>query len=535
MNSSRSSDRGRAWVRRVGVIVWLLLIAAGCQDRGPKPIPGTLRFNLANEPPSLDWSIATDQSSIWVLNNLMEGLTRFDPDLKPIPALATSWDVLDDGKRYVFHLRPDARWTDGQKVTAGDFVYSWRRLVDPATAGEYAYFIYMVKNAEDINLGRNKDLTSLGVRALDDETLEVELARPVVFFPMVTAFICTFPMRADVVEKWGDNWTEPGKIVTCGPYRLTEWRHEYRMTLARNDGYYGPRPGLDRVVFYMVNEESTSLSLYLTGGLDVVDPMPAPAIPTYEKSPEYVNYPYLSMYFYGFNVTRPPVDNPLVRAALAHGIDRRQFPNILKGHQIPWATVLPYGLAFANPDLGREFDPARAKALLAEAGYPDPASLPTIVISYNTLEMHKMIAEFVQQQWQENLGIKVELNNMEWKVFLKELQTDPPMVWRLGWNLDYPDPDSIAGIFTSDSGNNHTRWRSPEYDALALAAAEEPDPAARQAMYDRLQRMIVQDNTIIVPLYSYTRNQLIHPWVKNFPANGLDLLYFHDTRIEAAP
>jgi len=516
-----------------GLAVMMAVAAApSCKRRGARPAPGTLRFNISSEPPSLDWSIATDHSSIQVLQNIMEGLTRFDEDLKVQPALAESWEVSDDGLTYTFHLRTDVRWTDGRPVTADDFVYSWRRLLDPETAGEYAYFIHMVKNAKPFNIGELKDPKKVGVRARGDHVLEVELERPVVFFPMITTFISTFPMRGDVVETHGDNWTEPENIITCGPYRIVEWRHEYRIQLERNPIWHGGRAGLDRVIFYMVNEESTALSLYLTGGIDVIDTMPPPSIPTYETHPDYKSYPYFAIYYYGFNVTRPPVDNPKVRAALAHGLDRERLPEILKGHQIPYASAIPFGMEGTNQSIGRHFDSKRAKELLAEAGYSDPKKLPPITIGYNTLESHKMIAEFVQQQWKEHLGIDVRLRNMEWKVYLKELQHDPPHVWRLGWILDYPAPDAIMTVWLSDSGNNHTRWKSETYDQLVRAAAVEKNPDKRLELYNRAQKLLLEQDTAIMPLYSYAKNIMIRPWVRNFPMNGQDLLHLRETFIE---
>jgi len=508
------------------------LCCTGCEKAGQGAAPGTLRFNIYTEPSSLDWSITTEQASIRVLTNIMEGLTRFNEQLEILPGLAESWDIDEGGSRYVFHLRKDVRWTDGKPVTAHDFVYSWQRLMDPATAAEYAYFLYMVKNAEKINSGEIDEVEKLGVRALDRHTLEVELERPVVFFPMITTFICTFPMRRDVVEKHGDDWTEPGNIVTCGPYRLASWRHEYKMVMERNPGYYGEPAGLDRVIFYMITEDSTALSLYQTGDLDVVYPMPPPAIPAYRDSPEYLNYPYFSTYYYGFNTQKPPVDDPLVRAALAKSVDREQIPEILKGSEIPNPTVIPVGLFAADPALGHEFDPEGARKLLTEAGYPRGEGMPQITIGYNTQEAHKMIAEFVQQQWSENLGIEVSLRNMEWKVYLEKLVNDPPHVFRLGWILDYPDPDAIMTVFLSNSGNNHTRWKSKAYDKLVLNASLERDPLKRKELYARAQGLLCREQTAVMPLYTYTINMLKKPWVKNFPQNGLDIVDLRKTRIE---
>jgi len=501
-----------------------------CGESSASGPEDTLRFNISSEPPSLDWSLATDHSSIQVLQNIMEGLTRFDEDLNPRPALAERWEVQKNGSRYVFHLRKDARWTDGKPVTAHDFVYAWRRLQDPETAGEYAYHLYMVKNAKAVNSGE-MDVSELGVEARGPHTLVVDLDRPVVFFPMITTFISTFPMRKDIVEKYGDNWTEPEHIETCGPFYLSEWWHEYRVVVKKNPGYFGHGPYLDRVIFYMVEENSTALSLYQTGDLDVVDPMPPPSIPSYENSPEYKNYPFFASYYYGFNVEKPPVDVPLVRAALSLSVDRSQIPRIIKGHQIPNSTVVPAGMKYANLKLGHSYDPEKGRKLLAKAGYPGGKGFPEITIGYNTQESHKMIAEFVQQEWKRNLGIDVRLRNMEWKVYLKKLQHDPPHVFRLGWILDYPDPDAIMNVFTSDSGNNHTRWKSKEYDRLVNKASIERDPKVRQKLYDRAQSLLCKESSAIVPLYTYTINMLVKPYVKDFPMNGQDLLYLRETKI----
>ncbi|MFO8058647.1 MAG: peptide ABC transporter substrate-binding protein [bacterium] len=487
-------------------------------------------INISSEPPSLDWSITTDHASIQVLQNIMEGLTRFDEDLQPEPALAKSWSVKKGGSRYVFHLRKDARWTDGKPVVAGDFVYAWRRLLDPATAGEYAYFLYMVKNAEAVNSGE-KELSELGVEARDRHTLVVDLERPVVFFPMITTFVSTFPLRRDVVEKYGDDWSEPEHIQTCGPFRMKEWWHEYRIVAEKNPDYFGEGPYLDRVVFYMVEENSTALSLYQTGDLDVADPLPPPAIPAYEDSPQYKNYPFFASYYYGFNVDKPPVDDPRVRTALSLSVDRTQIPKIIKGRQIPNPTVIPAGMEYANPELGHSYAPERGRELLAEAGYPGGKGFPEITIGYNTQESHKMLAEFVQQEWNRNLDIQVQLRNMEWKVYLKKLQHDPPHVFRLGWILDYPDPDAVMTVFTSDSGNNHTNWKSDEYDRLVRKGAMERDPEKRQKIYDRAQRLLCKDASAVMPLYTYTINMLVKPYVKDFPMNSQDLLYLRKTRI----
>jgi len=243
----------------------------------------TFRMTLSNEPPTLDWNLATDSVSFTVLINLMEGLTEYDDALRPRPAVARSWDVSPDGKIYHFHIRKDARWSDGKPVTASDFEYSWKRLLDPKTAAEYAYFLYDVEGAEDYNTGKVTRSDSVGVRALDDHTLEVRLNKAVVFFPSITTFMVTFPMRRDVVERYETSWTEPGNIVTNGPFVLESWHHEYKLTLRPNRYYAGGQPAVKAVALYIVNQPSTALTLYETGDLEMANLPPEAMASSFSK------------------------------------------------------------------------------------------------------------------------------------------------------------------------------------------------------------------------------------------------------------
>jgi len=511
---------------------WLMLALSllGCQARNKIP-DDILRYDLETEPPSLDLSIATDDASIKVLNNIMEGLTRYDKNLNAVPAVAESWEVSPDGKKYSFHIRPQARWSDGRPVLARDFVYSWQRLLNPGTAAEYAYFLYLVKNAREINSGQLKDLNQLGARALDERTLEVELAHPAVYFPVLLTFVVTFPLRKDLVEKYPDAWTEPAHIITNGAFVPTSWHHEYKLVCEPNAYYWDAKPKLKKLVFYMVNETTTELTLYDTGDLEMVRPPPA-AIPSYRGLPDYHDYPYLGNYYIGFNIQKPPVTDPRVRRALAMAIDRSQIPEILKGGQMPATSYIPPGMSGHNPKIGFAFNLAAAKKLLAEAGYPGGKNFPALTLAFNTLDQNQLICEFVQAQWHENLGIPVFLRNMEWKVFLKELELDPPQAFRLGWIADYPDPNNFAEVFISASGNNHTRWKNPDYDHLVETAAVETDPGKRQALYDQGQKLLLEHDCVMVPIYFYVQNWLVKPYVKDLEFNALQIFYFKTARIE---
>jgi oligopeptide transport system substrate-binding protein len=504
----------------------------GATDPPSSPPRGSqVTLSLTAEPPTLDWNLATDNVSFDVITNLMEGLAQYDDDLNPVPALAESWDVLDGGRKFVFHLREDALWSDGRPVTADDFVYSWRRLLDPEVAAEYAYFLYDVKNAYEFNTGKIEDPDQIGVRAEDDRTLAVELNKPAVYFPGVVTFMVTYPVRRDVVERHGDLWTEPEHIVTAGPYRLTEWRHEYRLTLTRNENYYGPAPAVGTIRYFVVGEINTALTLYETGVLDVAE-IPPLAIPRYRDHPEYRNAPMLRGYYYGFNVEKPPFDRVEVRRAIAHAIDKREIANLLRGGEIPTDSWVPKGMFGYNPDIGLRYDPALAREYLKKAGFPDGEGFPEFAIGFNSDQTHEMIAENVQEQLRRNLNVFCRLENQEWKVYLKTLRVDPPEVFRLGWGADYPDPDNFMNLFTSASGNNNTRWRNPEYDRIITEAASETDPAVRKTHYDRAQRILTEEDVPMVPLFIQTQNLLVKPHLKNVHVNPMDVLYVRKIRIE---
>lgn len=512
---------------RTRLAVALALLALGGCSAGETRPAGTLRINLGTEPPTLDWTLATDSTSIQVIEQLMRGLTRMGPDLVPRPALARSWELSEDARSYTFHLRDDVVWSDGVALHADQFVFAWRRLLDPKTAAEYAYFLYPVRNAQAVNEGRAPPET-LGVTALGPHTLRVELETPLVYFPALVTFMVTFPGRRDLLELHGERWTDPAHHASLGPFVLDEWRHEYRITLRRNPSYYGPAPALDRIVGYMVEDGSTALVLFEQGLLDIVR-LPPLEIRRYRSRPEYRSQPLLRGYYYGFNTQEPPFDDVRVRRAFAMAIDRRQFPRVLQGGELPAAYWLPPGMPFANEAIGLRFDPKRARSLLDEAGFD--RSVPVEVV-YNTQDLHKLVAENVQAQWHEHLSVEVELENREWKVFLKELTTHAPPVYRLGWGADYPDPHNFMNLFTGTSANNHTGWRNARYDEVVARASRESDPVRRQALYDEAQRILVEEDVPIVPFFVAPANFAVAERVRDFAPNAMDIFFFDRVSVE---
>lgn len=534
LGSGQSAGRGPSTHLPAGFL-WLfallLFVNSSCSSNAaPDDIGKTFRMTASSEPPSLDWSLATDTVSFKILTNIMEGLTQYNANLEPTPAVAQKWEFSEDGRTLTYYLREDVLWSDGKPVTAGDFEFSWKRLLNPATASEYAYFLFDVENAYEYNSGAIKDPGLVGVKAVSPYVLQVRLKRPVIYFPSITTFMVTFPQREDIIARYGNSWTDPDKIVTNGPFILSEWQHEYKLTFTANEKYYDTPPQVKKIVAYIVEEATTALTLYETGELDMVE-LPIVAIPHYKNSPEYTSLPILRSAYYGFNVNKPPFDNVLVRRAFSHAIDRSRIVNILQGGQIPSSSWIPKGMFGYNPNIGPKFDPQTARALLAEAGYPDGKDFPPATAVFNNDQTNRLIAEFIQAQWQEHLNIRVNVENQEWKVYLNRLRTDMPPIFRLGWGADFPDPDNFMNLFTAASGNNRQRWSNKRYDELVALGASEPDPRKRQEIYDEAQKILTEIETPIVTLYTSTQNMLVNPRVKGLEMNSMELFYLKKVRL----
>lgn len=500
----------------------------GCQaDKTSSYEKDVLRINLGNEPPGLDWHTSTDSTSFDVVSNIMVGLTQYTNDVQCKPACAANWEILDDGKRYIFHLRKDVLWTDGRPVTAQDFVFAWTRLLDPATAAQYAFFLYDIVGAKDFNTGKAKTAEALGIKAIDDYTFEVKLVKPAAYFIYLTAFCPSYPQRKDLVEKYKDRWTEPENLVTNGPFKLAKWQHEYKIELEGNEKFFEGPPKLKRIKMFMVPEASTAFALYENNELDFVDnrSFATPDVERYRKSPEYKNFPLLRAYYLAFNVSKKPFDDVRIRKAFAQSVDRTVFPKILRRGERPTASWIPPALG-GNPDSGMSFNPEEARRLLAEAGYPGGKGFPETKILYPNREDVRLVVEATQDEIKRNLGVHVELVNQEWKVYLATTRKDPPQMFRESWGADFPDPETFMNLFTSYNGNNHTRWKSADYDKLIEAAEGEQDKAKRADLYRQADVMLCQKEVPIVPAFLATQNIMVKPWVKGIAINPLDFQFF---------
>ena len=529
----------------LGLCVLCSTFLSGCGGSGkPAFEEGVLRVNLGTEPPGLDWHTATDSTSFDVVSNIMIGLTAYTNDLKCAPSCAESWEILDGGKRYLFHLRKNIVWSDGKPVTANDFAYAWRRLLAPTTAGQYAFFLYDIVGAREFNSGKDaqgvavssaKPAPPLGVKALDANTFEIKLTKPAAYFIYLTAFCPTFPMRQDVIEKWGDRWTEPAHILTNGPFKLTKWQHEYKMELAANEKFWAGAPQVKTIKMFMVPEQSTAYALYENNELDFIDnrSLATPDIERIKYLPEYKNFPLLRCNYLAFNCKKPPFTDARVRRAVSMAIDRTIFAKILGRNERPAYSWLPPSLPGYNKANDVPFDPPAARKLLAEAGYPDGKSLPPIEVLYPNRDDVTLTVEAVQDELKRNLSMPIHLENTEWKVYLTRVQKDPPTMFRNNWGADYPDPETFMNLFTSYNGNNHTRWSDPAYDALIESAEAEQDPVKRAALYQKADHIISIEQAPIVPSFMATQNIMVKPWVHGIAINPLDMQFFRSVTVQA--
>ncbi|MCB0341816.1 MAG: peptide ABC transporter substrate-binding protein [Pseudobdellovibrionaceae bacterium] len=495
----------------------------------------TLRVNLSAEPPTLDWNRAADVQSGLIIENLMEGLMDYDfsdPDLSVKGALAEKWEFVGDTSRWRFHLRKGVKWSDGQDFVAQHVVDGWERLLNPATASEYSYFLYGLKNGRAYNEGKITDFSQVGVKIVNPHQIDVELDGPQSYFPYLLTHTSTYPLRKDIVEKGGDAWTEPKNIVTLGPYLLKIWEHDSLVILEANPTYYGQKPFVKNVLARIVKDQFTAKNLFDAKKLDALMDLPSVELASLKKRKEYRETGILGTYYLGFNANKAPLDNLSVRKALIQAIDRKQITDMLGGGQVPLSSWVPPGMFGYEPDFGIGFNVEQARKLLDEAGYKDRGTFPTIYFGFNTNEDHKRVAENVQMQLKKNLGINVELKNGEWKVYLDSLKTDPPHIFRMGWIADYPDPDNFFALMTSYSNNNHTLWGNSQFDKLIGEAKTEADKQERRRMYAKAQKILVEEDSPVMPIFAYVSQLLVADRVDNFPINSMLKFRYKEVKLK---
>jgi oligopeptide transport system substrate-binding protein len=530
-------------------IVITALFFAGCSKHpsvsaadnvAPKKI---LNFGNGAEPQDIDPQTVTGQPEQNIVLALFEGLVSYDPrDLHPVPGVAKSWEISPDGLDYTFHLREDAKWSNGDPVTAQDFVRSYQRMLTPALAAQYAYMIFnYVAGAKDYYDGKLKDFSKVGIKATDEHTLQIMLLNPTPYLlkAMCHEAWCPVPVatiaRFGGLDRKGTDWTRPENIVGNGPFRLKAWLPHQKIVVERSPTYWDDASvKLDEVDFYPVESPDTEEHMFRTGQLDITYEVPRQKIAIYQRDhPEQLCIEtLLALYFYCCNVRQPPLDNVKVRRALALAIDRESLvKNVTKAGERPAYAISCPGVAgyFPQARLTGTLDDARR--LLAEAGYPNGRGFPRLELIYNTQETHRAVAEAIQQMWKKNLNIDITLSNQEWKVYLDSLTTHNFQLARYGWIADYIDPNVFLDLWETGNGNNYTNWGNPEYDRLLVASRAARTDTERYTLYQKMDAILVNELPSI-PIFYYAWPRLVNPKVKGFYPTLLDLHPWNSVDIE---
>ena len=476
---------------------------------------------LQGEPDNIDPNKSSFATESAVISRVFEPLLTFDKDLKPQPAAATSFDVSSDGKTYTFHLRQGAKYSDGQPVKAQDFEYSFKRILDPNTAAEYASFFTDagIVGAADYNAGKGS-ADGVGVKALDDNTLQIQLENPIGYLPNLVALWVVPPIRQDVVQKGGDSWAQdPSTYIGNGPFKMTEWVHQDHITLVPNENYVGTRPKLSKVTFLMVTDGEADYAAYRNNERDwtLVPDADVQAVKSDSTlSQQTVEYTELTTWWLTFNLAHKPLDNLDVRKAFSMAIDRNALiRDVAGGVGKPATSMIPPGMPGFQADLGKDidFNPSQAKQLLAQAGYSDPSTFPQLHFRYATTSTNQSRAEFVQAQLKQNLGVDIVLDSMEAKSFQAAYKAkDFDLAWE-GWGADYPDPqDWMTGLFGCNASQNKYNYCNQQFDQLAAKGDTTTDQNQRLQYYAQAQQLLVQDLPV-APLYYRGRLVLVKPWV----------------------
>ncbi len=500
-------------------LLFSVLLLTSCVQREP---PADVTVINGTEPESLDPHIVTGIPEMRITKALFDGLVKLDPrEARPIPALAERWDISPDGRVYTFHLRTNAVWSTGEPITTADVVWSWFRALNPATAGDYAGQLFYIKGAEDWYNGKAKDPSQVGIQALDDHTLRVELNAPLAFFPDLCAFPTLAVVPRAVIEKYGDRWLHAQPLPTSGAFTLGAWRVNDKVRLLRNPRYWDDADTASEIIDVLpTGSPNTSLNLYETGVADVVwdkDLVPAELIDVLKQRPDFHTFDYLGTYFYRFNVTKPPYHDARVRLAFAMVTDKSRITTKLtKGGEKPAVHFVPDGVANYEAPHGPSFDLEQARRLLAEAGYPGGKGFPRTTYTFASgsaggARMHGKIAVELQQMWREALGVEVELRQIERKIFYSSQSRLEYDISASSWIGDYNDANTFLDLFTSFSGNNRTGWKHARYDELIRQANLETDLTKRAGLFREAELILITGEAPIVPLYFYAGFSYYHP------------------------
>lgn len=538
--------------------------SAEAENTGDTGDAGTLEnisVNLASEPQSIDPALNSAVDGAIMIQHLFEGLMKWEDSgeeangsegtanaAQLTTGQAESYEKTEneDGTvTYTFKLRDDIFWSDGQPVTAADFDYAWRRLVTPETAADYNYMLDCVVNANEIMAGE-KDPSELAVSAPDDKTFTVTLVNDLPYFLELCAFPSMMPVRKDVIEANGDQWTfDPATYISNGSYKMKEWTHNSEIVVEKNDKYYDvANLGPQTITFKLMDDANAMLSGFNSGELQFIENAPQAELANLIGSGDMKIVDYIGTYYVCFQTQRAPFDNPKVREAFTLAVDRTYIVNkVTQSGQVEANGFVPAGVYdaegasgddfrtvgggyYAETDADYEANCEKARQLLAEAGYPNGEGFPVVEYLYNTDDSHKAVAEALQNMWEEQLGVTVTLNNQEWAAFLQTRKDGDYSIARNGWIADYNDPMSFLDMWLTDGGNNDAQYANPDYDALIQKAKATSDQSERMAAVHEAEDMIIGRDYALCPLYFYTQKYMLDDSIKGMYYTPLGYFFF---------
>jgi oligopeptide transport system substrate-binding protein len=518
------------------IAFFCLLFSTGCPRR-ETPVQRGIREQvllrgLSADPSELDPHVISGLPDINVASTLFEGLVSEDPvDLHPVPGVAESWDASPDGLTYTFHLRANAKWSNGESVTAQDFVNSIRRVLTRTLAADYSTMMYLLVNAEAYNKGSLTDFSQVGVQVSDARTLKLTLNHPAPYFLSLLSHPVWFPINLSSLQKVGSpyqrgsKWTQPDSLVGNGPFVLKKWKKGEIIAVDKSPTYWDAATvRLKSIHFYPAVDVEGEERAFRAKQLHVTEALPVSKVDNYKHNqPDVLQIgAFLDTYFYRLNITRPGLSNIKVRQALSAAIDRPTIvEKIVRGGQQPAHSLTPPGMDGYIPPNVAQSNYDEARRLLSEAGYPGGQGLPQMEVMINSSGNHRVIAEAIQEMWRRELGVDVRINNMEQATLLANRRTLDYQILRSEWVADYVDPKTFLDVFRSDSNNNHTGWKNSSYDALLFEADRTADPAARHALMQRAEIILLND-TPIIPIYYFTSVRLVHPSVQGWHTTLLD-------------
>jgi oligopeptide transport system substrate-binding protein len=537
------------WALLALLAVAILGMAAcgGGKDEG-NAVPQVLRARIAGDPETLDPQKGGFATDISIMRQLFRGLVYFDQNLNVVAAAAEEVPTVEnggiskDGLTYTFKLRDGMEWSDGSPLTAADWEYSLKRFFDPTLGGNQYYqsFYYVIEGAQEYNTALGtpdqplnptagelaKLREGVGVDTVDDHTLQIRLKTPTNTFLYLMSLWPGYPVKHEAVDTYGDAWTEAGNLVSDGPFMLTEWDHNQRLVLERNPYYWGPEAGLERLELLVVPDETAAFQAYQNGELDFTAAPPA-QLESLKTNPEFHVEAQLSTFGLLFNTAEKPFDDPVVRKAFARAIDRQAYVDlVVQGFGMATTGWIPPGTPGFDPQAGQaiSYDPEAARSLLAEAGYPDGQGLPTIVLTTVSEDIGRLSAEFAQAQIKQNLGVNVQIETLDPPTFQMRFGTGDFQMSFLGWNADYPHPENwIRDLFHTGASANIAGYSNATVDDLIDQASAAEDPSAAVELYKEAQRIILDDDCVLAPIYHGVSAFLVKPYVQGLvytPTDG---------------